>query len=631
MKFIYPLHSLRTLLTALLLALCLCPSLSWANEVENTDSLDLYSGFQEKQATTYRIPRPTSKIAENVTVITAADIERLNAHTLVEVLQTVPGIQFDQIQTPGSFSFISILSTTTRHILVQIDGVPQNFLSADNIADLGSMPVQMIERVEIIKGAASAAWGSGLGGVINIVTKSPDPERRAGGMVSGSIGSRFTADSRAELSGTLNRLGYYLTIGDLRSDGLAPGTRVRFNHGFGKLTYDLPSKGSLTLGLDLRDKANGLEDSVLHDFHDSGASRYASGYLSLRYPISERLTLNLNGYGGRRQIEAKWGALTVPDLFLNSTNREIYQGAKADLSWGDAETGLTAGLEYEHNDIRQRETVGQAPENNFDLELDRWSGHLNGIWSIGHLSLLPGFRYDHTNLLDDAYSYTLGATYRLADSTTLRAYAARGYSMPLINNLAILNGQRRNQNIQTAQVGFETTAVPCLWLKGTLFYNNIWKIQSFDTSTLPATVTLHDQIRQGYELELRTSPLHGLSLAGGYTFTESWDRETKAELTSAESGPRQNVKLGLNYDNSAMGLHGILTGNYAWWRTPEGDNANLSAMIWDLHLNWKPFQGKELTPELFFSIHNIFNGDQFIVDFRPNAPRWYEGGLRVRF
>src|SRR6185369_14053738 len=204
----------------------------------------------------------------------------------------------------------------------------QNFLGSDNMAELGSIPVQMIERVEIIKGAASAAWGSGLGGVVNVVTKSPDPERRAGGMVSGSIGSRYTADSRAELSGTLNRLGYYLTIGDLRSDGLAPGTRVRFNHGFGKLTYDLPSKGSLTLGLDLRDKANGLEDSVLHDFHDIGASRYASGYLSLRYPISERLTLNLNGYGGRRQIEAKWGALTVPDLFLNSTNREIYQGAK---------------------------------------------------------------------------------------------------------------------------------------------------------------------------------------------------------------------------------------------------------------------------------------------------------------
>jgi hypothetical protein len=54
-------------------------------------------------------------------------------------------------------------------------------------------------------------------------------------------------------------------------------------------------------------------------------------------------------------------------------------------------------------------------------------------------------------------------------------------------------------------------------------------------------------------------------------------------------------------------------------------------MIWNLHLNWKPFQKYESAPELFFSINNIFNGSQYIVDFKPNAPRWFEGGMKVRF
>lgn len=631
MPVIYHLHSLRSLFVTLFLWLCVSPCIAWGEGIESTDSLDLFNAFEETQITTYKIPRPTSKIAENISVITAADIERLNAHTLAEVLQTVPGIQLDQIQTPGNHTFFSIQGNINRYILVQIDGVPQNFLGADNQAELGSIPVQMIERVEIIKGSASAAWGSGLGGVVNIVTKSPDPESKAGGMVSGSVGSRYTADTRAELSGTQGRFGYYLTGGDIRSDGLAPGTQVRFGHGFGKLTYDLPAKGKITFGLDLRDKFIGLEDSILYDYHDSNASRYASGYLDFRYPLAERLTLNLNGYAGRRQMTTKWGALTVPDLFLNATTRELYQGAKLDLSWGDAETGLTAGVEYEHHDLQGRETVWQDPANNFDQSLERWSGHLNGIWSIGRLSLLPGFRFDHTNLLDDAYSYTLGATFRLSDSTTLRGYASRGYSMPVINNLATLNGQRLNQNIQTVQAGIETTAIPYLWLKGTLFYNYIWKIQSFDTSTIPATVTLKDQVRQGAELELRTSPLYGLALNAGYTYTDSWDKATKAELTTQESGPRQNVKLGLNYDNNAIGLRGTLTGNYVWWKAPDYAKASLSALIWDLHLNWKPFKQKELTPELFFSVHNLFNGDQYIRDFTPNAPRWFEGGMRMRF
>ncbi|MSN26848.1 MAG: TonB-dependent receptor plug domain-containing protein [Geobacter sp.] len=631
MTLIKPLHSLRAFLITLCLGLCIIPGLAWGDDLDSADSLNLFNAFDEKQATTYSIPRPVSKIAENISVITADDIERLNAHTLAEVLQTVPGLQLDQLHTPGNTSFFTIHGNTNRHILVQIDGIPQNFISSDNAADPGSIPVQMIERVEIIKGGASAAWGSGLGGVVNIVTKAPDSERKAGGMLSGSIGSRYTADTRAELSGTLGRFGYYLTGGNMSSDGLTPGTQVRFNHGFGKLTYDLPSKGKITLGLDLRDKSIGLEDSIPYDFHDTSDSRYASGYLAFRYPLTERLTLDLNGYGGRRLQTAKWGALTSPDLFLDSSNREIYQGGKLGLTWGDADTGVTAGLEYEHHDLRGREAVYQEPASNYDLALDRWSGHLNGIWSIGRLSLLPGLRFDHTNLLDDAYSYTLGATFRLSDSTTLRGYAARGYSMPLVNNLAIMNGQRRNQNIQTVQAGIETTAIPYLWLKGTLFYNNIWKIQSFDTSVSPATVTLRDQVRQGAELELRTSPVYGLSLTGGYTFSDSWDKATKVELDSGESGPRQNVKLGLNYYNSEIGLRGVLTGNYVWWKSPDYNNANLSAMIWDMHLNWKPFPKKELAPELFFSIHNIFNGDQYIVDFRPNAPRWFEGGVRVKF
>lgn len=632
MTIINRLHSLRAFLNIFCLGLCLVPCLVWADgDIDSADTADLQNAFQEMVVTTSRTPRPISKISENVTVITSADIERLNAHTLSDVLQTIPGIHLDQIQSPGNSVFFNLQGISNRHVLVHIDGVPQNFISNDNLVEPGTIPVQMIERIEIIKGAASSSWGSALGGVVNIITKSPDPERKAGGMVSGSIGTRYTADSRGEISGTVNRLGYYLTIGDLRSDGLTPGTQVRFNHGLGKLTYDLGTKGSIALGFDLRDKRVGLEDSVAYNFHDSSDNRYSSAYLNLRYSLTDDLNLTLNGYGGRRLITAKWGELTSSTLWKDGSNREIFQGVNMGAVWGGSDNNLAAGVEYEHHDLRGRELVFLDPINNYDLAMDRWSGYLNGLLSLGRLSILPGFRFDHTNLLNDSYSYSLGLTYKLTDNTTLRGYAARGFGMPLVNNLSFLNGQHSNQNIQTLQAGFETTAIPYLWLKGTLFYNNIWKIQDFDTSTTPATVTLHDQVRQGAELELHTTPLYGISLTGGYTFSDSWDKDTKAELTSANSGPRHNIKLGLNYDNTDLGLRGTLNSNFVKWNVPADKNANLSAMIWNLHLNWKPFQKKELAPELFFSIHNIFNGDQYIVDFRPNAPRWFEGGVRVRF
>jgi vitamin B12 transporter len=611
---------------AILQALLAVPAMG-----EDVNELSHSLGLADDESvTTSRFPRPASRIAENVTVVTADDIARINAHTLADVLQTVPGVQLDVMQTPGGFTFFSILGMTSRHILVQIDGVPQNFLSADNLAEIGNIPVQMIERVEIIKGAASAAWGSALGGVVNVITKSPVTDRSSSGMVSGSVGEQTTTDVREELSGTERNFGYYLTGGNIHSDGLVPGTRMNFNHGFGKFTYDLPNSGKATLGLDVRESACGLEDSVVDDFHDRGSVKYLNGYLAVKYLLAEQLTLEVNGRGGRRQTTAQWGAFTTPQLFRDSTAREIFQATTLGLTWGDADTNLSTGIEYEHNDIHNRDLATTAAENNFDLSLNRTSAYLNGTYTIGPLSILPGIRFDHTNLLEDALSYTLGATLRLTDSTILRAYAARGFSMPVINDFAILNGQRQLQNINTVQVGVETAAIPYLWLKGTLFYNNIWKIQSFDQSVNPPTVTLHEQVRQGVDLEGRTSPVYGFALTGGYTYADSWDKQTKAELSSDESGPRHGAKMGLNYDNNDFGLRGALTGNYVVWNIP-GGTAKSGPVIWDLHLTQKLFPSKELTPELFFSAHNIFDGSQYQVEFRPNAPRWFEGGVRFRF
>ncbi len=126
--------------------------------------------------------RPISKIAENTTVITAEQIALLNAHTLADVLQTVPGVQLDVLQTPGGFTDFNIQGSFTgySHILVLIDGVQQN----NQVQGMGFpnlIPVQQIERVEIIKGAASGSWGQALGGVVNVVTKSPDSISTIGG------------------------------------------------------------------------------------------------------------------------------------------------------------------------------------------------------------------------------------------------------------------------------------------------------------------------------------------------------------------------------------------------------------------------------------------------------------------
>ena len=65
----------------------------WAEQLDETSLFDFSA--QQQPATPSRHTRPISKIAENTTVITAEQIALLNAHTLADVLQTIPGVQLD--------------------------------------------------------------------------------------------------------------------------------------------------------------------------------------------------------------------------------------------------------------------------------------------------------------------------------------------------------------------------------------------------------------------------------------------------------------------------------------------------------------------------------------------------------
>ena len=602
-----PFRHIHRFLAILLLGFAVSPS--WgAEEPLEDEALFLEAPAQVAPA---RVPRPASKIAENVSVVTAEQIALLNAHTLADVLQTVPGIQMLKVQTPGSFTEFVINGVDHRHILVFIDGVPQNeFIAA--FADVAMIPVQQIDRVEIIKGAASAAWGPALGGVVNVVTKSPDPERKAGGSASASYGERKTSDLRGEVTGTVDRFGYYLTGGNLHSDSLTPGTRVNFNHFMGKLTYDLPSRGKVTLGGDYRDDFRGMLDNAEFDLRQTDSTTSAHAYLALTQPLSERFSLELNGRWLQRDGENVIGFPSDNTTFTDFTTRQETWGGNARLLWREGDLSGVVGFEYEHDLARQREPVRNRPRAQVNRNFDRFASFLNGAFTYGRLTILPGVRFDHTGLDQDNLSYTLGATLQLTDKTLLRAYGASGYGLPQIN----LTGNL--PKIWTAQVGVESSDVPFLWLKGTLFYNDIWNLDAAGT----------EQIHQGAELEARTVSAYDFSLSGGYTFTDARDKDTDAIVDFI---PRQSLKLSVIYDNKKFGLKGQLFGNYAWWHSSPDVGANYKPIIWDLHLTQKLLPTSELSPELFFSARNLFNGSQYQDNFFKNNPRWIEGGMRFKF
>ncbi len=97
-------------------------------------------------------------------------IERLQARNLSEVIESTNGVYLQKSGTVGGTHQVSIRGSSPEHVLVLLDGQKLN-PSGNGIADLNTIPLEMVERIEVFKGGQSALFGAdALGGIINIIT-----------------------------------------------------------------------------------------------------------------------------------------------------------------------------------------------------------------------------------------------------------------------------------------------------------------------------------------------------------------------------------------------------------------------------------------------------------------------------
>lgn len=602
-------------------------SLAQAQSEDDLKILEMFYEDKDLVVTPSRDPKPISQVAENITVITAKEIQAINAHTLADVLRFVPGIQVDVRGGFASVDNVSIQGSSPRHALVLIDGVAQNYLGS-SVADLGGIPVQQIERIEIIKGPASSTWGSSLGGVINIITKSPDENRRFGGTASASIGERTTGDFRADLSGTVGGLGYYLYAGGLTSDGLRSGMAVDRGDFYTKLSFEPTDELRLlfTLGYGEGSRDEGVAPAYDASLHDDTRNLFYT--FSLSDAVSDKVDLDVSLRGVERRFDQSQLSLSSgveqTDSFKDSS-----LGGSAKMTVREGIHQLVAGVDYDNGVLRAESISGGRQR------LEKWAVFANDTIVYGNFSLTPGLRYDWTSTNGDFISPSLGATYTLFDKTILRAYVARGFSIPPLSAtyaggaFLLPNPGLTVEKVWSYAAGFETTALPYLWLKTMLFRYDVSNGLSTEIfSNGNVQYVNRNRLRfQGVEVEAKTVPLLNTSFLGGFAFTDARDRDTD-EIRLGVA--RYTFDLGLDYDDRTT-LKGALRGHYIWWNAAQSSGGNYSTLIWDLTGSKKIYTGANISAELFLSVHNLFNGSQYLDGNFQNARRWFEGGLRMVF
>ncbi len=603
----------------------------YAQSEEERNFLLMYFKEEELEVlSATRSLKSSTRVAENVTVITAEEIELMNAHTVADVLNTVNGVQVFMQGGPGTVATPFIQGSDFKHVTVFIDGVVLNNLS-DSVAEIAAIPVQIIEKLEIIKGPASSAWGSSLGGMVNIITKSPVIRDTLNGTLSASYGKENTGDFRAGAYGRKDKFEYYLYAGRLQSDGLTKGFDISGNNLYMKLAYDVADNTNIlfTVFHNRIDRGEGEEHKYDLSFSDRVKQFFVT--FSLNTSLSKEVNLNLS----LRSFQNFW------DSYINllSTGDELYKynyddrkyGASAKITWKYKKHNIVAGSDYDDGTLRSN---GIA---NGKQGLQKWAIYTNDTIIWDKLSITPGIRYDNTDTNGDFTSPSLGVTYNLSHNTVLRTYIARGFSIPSLfttfgdNADYRCNPDLEVEKVWSYQLGAETGALKYLWLKVSAFRHEIRdaivdEIIS-DSPVLFTKVNKGKQRRQGMELEIKTIPVHNITLFTGATFIHTKDMDTGEIMRNV---PQYTYDIALKYDDEKS-LKALFRGHYIWWNRDSFYNSKYNAFIFDINMIKSLFKQNGRILEAFFTAHNIFNGSQYTDDSFKNPGRWVEGGIRYKF
>jgi vitamin B12 transporter len=611
---------------------------------EEMQALRLFYDDKDLVVTATRSPKPITQVAENITVITSDEIAAMNAHTVVEVFNRVPGLFVSSNRDFGANAVFSMQGSESRHTLVLVDDVPWNFVN-EGAADTITVPVGIIERIEIIKGPASSAWGSSLGGVINIITKSVEENKTASGSVQASYGKNNSQDYRADLSGTAGKAGYYLYAGLLNSDGLV---RSRFTDNvnlFSKLNIPVSDRINTGIRIGYSDSDTGFGDYSSADININGSTRSVSISPYLNAKISSELAINLSAFYLNQDSGQLSNALGLGmvgeqgELYYGMTIKEKVWGGKGQIVWKKSFNTVVLGVDIEKNGYDHiintgtfLQAIGAPPVSAYYPDNTKWAFYANDTIAFNKWSITPGIRYDHKRVTDSFVSPSLGLTFMLTNDTVLRGTIARGFSDP---PLSITSGgglfldpnpSLKPEKIWSYQAGLES-AFSFMWLRLNLFLHDVKdNIDGvFQGGGPPAYNDINingGKVRQkGFEIEAETTPIYNFSIRGGLSYTNLNDTD------SSGSTEMYTGLIAIKYDYNQ--LSGQLIGNNIHY----DDNAPGKSydFIWDLNINKEYHIDNSTDVELFAVMHNIFNGFQYSFIEHRNPNRWLEAGIKYKF
>lgn len=504
--------------------------------------------------TATRLEEPLERLGAAVTVITEDDLRTYGYPSVAEALRRVPGLDIQRSGGPGKTTAVRIRGATPQQVQVLVDGVRVKSPTT-GLAELADIPLDQIERIEIVRGPQSTIYGAdAIGGVVHIITK------RGRGPLSGFVsvegGNYDTHRERAGLSGSLGPFDWALggswfeSNGQFRNDGHEERALA------GQVGLSLPAQGRLSLAARYQRNEtelpfDGLTPAPTPPFFvlDPNAEQTTeTAVVSLAwdqkpvewFEVHARLGRFWSSLAFRDPATPADAAAGNLDLLFGPTRSQI------DVERREAEfvTAFHAGrwntltLGAEH-----RTEVGES-RGNFRERLETVAWFVQDeLRLFDRLILSGGRRWDDHSAFGSVATHRASAVVRVPETgTRLRASWGEGFRAPTINDLffpGFANPGLRPERSESWDAGVDQRFWRDRIRLGVTYFENAFRdlIQlTFDPADCPpgnpfgCPINVGRARSEGVEFSAEVDLLDTLTFSGTYTFTETKDLTTGGPL-----------------------------------------------------------------------------------------------------
>ncbi|MEQ8234590.1 MAG: TonB-dependent receptor [Gammaproteobacteria bacterium] len=486
-----------------------------------------------REARVWEMPR-------SVAVITADDIARSTTGNIVDLLAREANVNLRSFFGHDKFAGVDIRGmgdTFSSNVLVLVDGVRLNEVDLSG-ADFSSIPLDQIERIEVIRGANAVRYGSGaVGGVINIRTRRADATPRAAARV--SAGSFDTYTTALDLGGGTHGFSAHVDAAYHDTDGFRDNGAFRKQDGAFELGYAHGEWLRAHVRAALHEDAYGIPGPIPRaDLERSAKARQATSApddagetMDRRYRA--RLTLDLGGFG---EIEALARHRNRTNRFIvgytpllrvrdqQSAIESVMRNYEA--TWTlpyrlfGHEHRLVLGFETMSADYERRENGRGLVDRSRALvgRIGQHAGFIGSHWSLPHdLAVDIGYRHDRFRVTRREEALRRVCDVSLVDTvveTTVFVEVFPGFTVPVVvpvtvslpvetncrGELAVTPGQRERWRNEAWEAGL--TWQPRTWLTGYFSWHRSFRNPNVDELTL-ASGDLGPQDGEHFELGVR--------------------------------------------------------------------------------------------------------------------------------